>query len=182
MPFLATPSLDLKSKIMTVLAGGLRIHWRLLKAKPHRPVIEQDTLIQSTRCIPEAHRIRLRRLAASDLLRPDPLQGLAELPLTHRSWCPLLLEDAANPPDLKTAKGKGDQTQLDISPVQVFDHVGCCAFRHQHYGLFLPGNFLHSWSSCGACMAPWAPYWVMADPRGKPISAFPEQLRFDSGN
>jgi hypothetical protein len=41
---------------------------------------------------------------------------------------------------------------------------------------------LHSWSSCGACMAPWATYWVMTDPRGKPISAFPEQLRFDSGN
>jgi hypothetical protein len=28
-------------------------------------------------------------------------------------------KDTANPPNLKTAKDKGDQTQLDVSPVQV---------------------------------------------------------------
>jgi len=39
-------------------------------------------------------------------LAPDPLQCLAELPLTHWSWCPLLLEDAADPPDLKSANNR----------------------------------------------------------------------------
>ncbi len=49
--------------------------------------------------------------------------------LTQRSLCPLLSEGAADPPDLKTAKGKGDQTQLDISPVEVLhqDHLS-----HRH--------------------------------------------------
>ena len=52
-------------------------------------------------------------------LRPDPFQGSTELALTHRTWCPLLLEDAADPPDLKTPKSKGEQTQLKVSPVRV---------------------------------------------------------------
>jgi hypothetical protein len=34
-------------------------------------------------------------------------------------------KDAADPPDLKTAKGKGDQTQLDGSQVLVLHHTAC---------------------------------------------------------
>jgi len=32
-------------------------------------------------------------------------------------------KDATDPPDLKTAKDKGDQTQLDVSPVQVLQSL-----------------------------------------------------------
>jgi hypothetical protein len=64
----------------------------------------------------------------SQPFRPDPLQGLSELPLIHRSWCPLRLEDAADPPDLETAKGKGEQTQLEVSPVQVVHHDAFWSF------------------------------------------------------
>ena len=52
-------------------------------------------------------------------LRPNPLQGLAECSFAHRSCQITLPQSAADPPDLKTAKGKGNQTQLDVTPVQV---------------------------------------------------------------
>ena len=57
-------------------------------------------------------------------LRPDPLQGIAECPLAHRPCQITLAQSAADPPDLKTTKGKGAQTELDVSPVQVLhlDH------------------------------------------------------------
>ena len=52
-------------------------------------------------------------------LLPDPLQRLAELSTTLWSCQVTLPKDATDPPDLKTAKDQGDQTQLDVSPVQV---------------------------------------------------------------
>ena len=52
-------------------------------------------------------------------LLPDPLQRLAELSTALWSCQVTPPKDAANPPDLKTAKDQGDQTQLDVSPVQV---------------------------------------------------------------
>ena len=73
------------------------------------------------------HSIRLRCSAPSDLLRPDPLQGLAELAFAHRSCQISLSQGAADPPDLETAKGKGEQTQLEVSRVQVVDHATCFA-------------------------------------------------------
>ena len=52
-------------------------------------------------------------------LLPDPLQCFAKLP-SALWFCQVTPpEDAANPPHLKTAKDHGDQTQLDVSPVQV---------------------------------------------------------------
>jgi hypothetical protein len=69
---------------------------------------------------PDAHSsATIAHLTLLPLLVPDPLQCLAELSLTQRSWCPLLPQGAADPPDLKTAKGKGNQTQLDGCPVQL---------------------------------------------------------------
>jgi len=58
-------------------------------------------------------------------LPPDPLQCFAELPtaLWARQVTPP--KDVANPPHLKTAKDQGDQTQLDVSPVQVLHHTFC---------------------------------------------------------
>ena len=56
-------------------------------------------------------------------LPPDPLQCFAELPtaLWARQITPP--KDAANPPHLKTAKDQGDQTQLDVSPVEVLHYA-----------------------------------------------------------
>lgn len=52
--------------------------------------------------------------AVSGPLSPDPLQGLAELALAQRS-CQITIPDgAADPPDLKTAKDQGEQTQLEV--------------------------------------------------------------------
>ena len=56
-------------------------------------------------------------------LLPDPLQRLAELSTTLWSCQVTLPKDAANPPNLKTAKDQGDQTQLDVTPL-AFDLVG----------------------------------------------------------
>ena len=42
-----------------------------------------------------------------------------ELTLAQGSCQVTPSENAADPPDLKTAKDQGDQTQLDVSPVQV---------------------------------------------------------------
>ena len=58
---------------------------------------------------------------------PDPLQRLAELSTALWSHQVTPPKDAANPPDLKTAKDQGDQTQLDVSPVQVLHYACCCA-------------------------------------------------------
>ena len=61
----------------------------------------------------------------SGRLSPDPLQGLAELAHFHL-WCRVSpSQNAADPPDLQTPKDKGDKTQLDVSPVQVFLHTVC---------------------------------------------------------
>jgi hypothetical protein len=57
-------------------------------------------------------------------LLPDPLQRLAELSTTLWSCQVTLPKDTANPPHLKTAKDHGDQTQLDVTPVQV-PHYAC---------------------------------------------------------
>ena len=57
-------------------------------------------------------------------LLPDPFQLLAELSTALWSCQVTLPKDAANPPHLKTAKEQGDQTQLDVSPVQVL-HYAC---------------------------------------------------------
>ena len=50
-------------------------------------------------------------------LLPDTLQRLAELSLAQGSCQVTLPKDATDPPDLKTAKDQGDQTQLDVSRV-----------------------------------------------------------------
>ena len=60
-------------------------------------------------------------------LLPDPLQRCAKLPTALCSCQVTPPKDAANPPDLKTAKDQGDQTQLDVSPVQVLHYACCCA-------------------------------------------------------
>ena len=56
-------------------------------------------------------------------LRPDSLQGFTELALTQWSCQVTPPKDPADPPDLKTAKGKGDQSQLDVSRVQIFNQL-----------------------------------------------------------
>jgi hypothetical protein len=56
-------------------------------------------------------------LPMSLFLLPDPLQRLAELSTTLWSCQVTLPKDATDPPDLKTAKDQGDQTQLDVSRV-----------------------------------------------------------------
>ncbi len=58
-------------------------------------------------------------LAASGSLRPDPLQGLAEFALAQWSCQVPLSHRAADPPDLQTASDQGEQTQLEVSRVQV---------------------------------------------------------------
>ena len=45
----------------------------------------------------------------SDYLLPEDEEGSCRVPFA---------ENAADPPDLKTAKDKGDQTQLEVFPVQ----------------------------------------------------------------
>jgi len=52
-------------------------------------------------------------------LPPDLLQCFAELPTALWSCQVTPPKDAADPPNLKTAKGKGNQTQLDGCPVEV---------------------------------------------------------------
>lgn len=64
-------------------------------------------------------------LVCSVFLRPDPLQGLAELSLAQGSRQFPPTQEAADPPDLKSDECQGDQTQLDASPVQVLHHA-CC--------------------------------------------------------
>ena len=59
-------------------------------------------------------------LPMSLFLLPDPLQRLAELSTTLWSCQVTLPKDATDPPDLKTAKDQGNQTQLDVSRVQIF--------------------------------------------------------------
>lgn len=61
----------------------------------------------------------------SGRLSPDPLQRLAELARVQRCRRVSSSQDAADPPDLQTPKDKGDKTQLDVSPVQVFLHTVC---------------------------------------------------------
>ncbi len=63
------------------------------------------------------HCIRLRCSAASGLLRPDPLQGLAKLAFAHRSCQISLSQGGADPPDVQTTEDQGDQTQLEVSGV-----------------------------------------------------------------
>ena len=66
-------------------------------------------------------------LSLSLLLAPDFLQCLAKLPLAQGSYQLALAKKRADPANLKTAKGKGNQAQLQVSPVQRF-HFGCaCA-------------------------------------------------------
>ena len=48
--------------------------------------------------------------------RPDTFQRFAELPIAQRSSQVTPPNDAADPPDLKTAKDQGDHTQLDVPP------------------------------------------------------------------
>jgi hypothetical protein len=52
-------------------------------------------------------------------LRPDPLQGFAELSLTQWSCQVAPSQSAADPPHLKTPKDQGEQTQLEVSSIQV---------------------------------------------------------------
>ena len=52
-------------------------------------------------------------------LLPDVFQRLAKLPLAQGSCQFPFPEDAADPPDLQTSEGKGNQTQLEVSPVQL---------------------------------------------------------------
>jgi hypothetical protein len=50
------------------------------------------------------------------------------MPLLTIAYCLCqvsLSKDAADPPDLETAKGKGDQSKLELSPVQVVHHAAC---------------------------------------------------------
>jgi hypothetical protein len=92
------------------------------------------------------------------LFPPDPLQCLAELTFAHWTGAPLPSEHTADPPHLKTAKGKGNQTQLDGSPVQMFHDAACCfcTFRHR----------LDCWCWLSA-------HWVlqMTAPQGSPSSS-----------
>jgi len=60
-------------------------------------------------------------------LLPDPLQCFAELSTALWSCQFPFPKDTANPPDLKTAKEHGDQTQLDVTPVEVLHYARCCA-------------------------------------------------------
>ena len=54
---------------------------------------------------------------------PDPLQRFSELRTALWSRQVTPPKDAADPPDLKTAKDQGDQTQLDVAPVQVLHNM-----------------------------------------------------------
>jgi hypothetical protein len=56
------------------------------------------------------------------LLPPNPLQRLTKLTLAKESCQFPFPKNAADPPDLQTAEGKGDQTQLEISQVH-FTHI-----------------------------------------------------------
>ena len=62
---------------------------------------------------------------------PDPLQRFSELRTALWSRQVTPPKDAADPPNLKTAKDQGDKTQLDVSPVQVLHYACCCAFRQR---------------------------------------------------
>ena len=46
---------------------------------------------------------------------PNPLQRLTKLPLAQGSRHFPFPKDAADPPDLQTTEGKGNQTQLEVS-------------------------------------------------------------------
>ena len=50
---------------------------------------------------------------------PNPLQRLTQLPLAKGSFQFPFPEDTADPPDLQTTEDQGNQTQLEVSPVQV---------------------------------------------------------------
>jgi len=54
-------------------------------------------------------------------LRPNPLQRLTGLPLAQESCQFPFPKNAADPPDLQNAKNKGDQTQLEVSRVKIFN-------------------------------------------------------------
>ena len=56
-------------------------------------------------------------------LLPDPLQRFAKLPTALCSCQVTPPKDAADPPNLKTAKDQGDKTQLDVTPVQLLHHT-----------------------------------------------------------
>jgi hypothetical protein len=61
----------------------------------------------------------------SGAFRPDPLQRLAKI-LGAQGACQVTpAEGAADPPDLQSPKDKGDQTQLEVSPVQVLHQTAC---------------------------------------------------------
>jgi hypothetical protein len=51
-------------------------------------------------------------------LRPDPLQGFAELALAQRSSQVTLSQGASDPPGLKTAKDQSEEAYLELPRVQ----------------------------------------------------------------
>ena len=60
-------------------------------------------------------------------LLPDPCQRLTKLALAQGSCQFPFPKDTADPPDLKTTEGKGNQTQLEVSPVQVLPFAPFCS-------------------------------------------------------
>ena len=60
-------------------------------------------------------------------LLPNPLQCLSELTLAQGSCQFPLPDGAADPPDLKTTEDQGNQTQLEVSPVQVLPFAPFCS-------------------------------------------------------
>jgi hypothetical protein len=61
---------------------------------------------------------------------PTAISGISRaqnkrLYLSTRLTPAINLIDTGHPPHLKTAKDKGDQTQLDVTPVQVLHHTFC---------------------------------------------------------
>ena len=61
------------------------------------------------------------------LLRPNPLQRLTGLTLAQGSCQFPFPKDTADSQDLQNAKNKGDQTQLEVSPVNGLHFVSFCA-------------------------------------------------------
>jgi len=68
---------------------------------------------------------RFSSLQTINTLSPDPFQRPLELLLAQWSCQVPLAESASDPPDLQTANGKGDQTKLDVSPVEVLHYARC---------------------------------------------------------
>ena len=51
--------------------------------------------------------------------------NMTRLSISPGSCQVTLRNDATDPPDLKTAKDQGDQTQLDVSRVEMVHHTTC---------------------------------------------------------